>query len=69
MCSLDGADAGGLGADGACYRKWGWPVSLHGDQVRLSLYCEASALTTIPRLLGIEVTEILTCSGPTRCTG
>ena len=41
------------------YRVWGWPVTLHGDQVWLSLDPEASALAIPVRLL-TEVWRILT---------
>ncbi len=57
----DGVGAG-LAAGGACYQQWGWPVILHRDQVRLSLYREASALA-IPVPLGAAVIEILARRG------
>jgi hypothetical protein len=61
-----GADAAGLAAGGAAYQGWGWPVTLHRDQVRLSLHCDVSAWA-LPVPLGTEVTEILTrrrCAPP-----
>ncbi len=57
--SPDGVDAEGLGAGGACYQQWDWPVIVHRGQVRLSLSREVSALA-IPVALGTEVTQILT---------
>ncbi len=51
-----------LAAGGAAYREWGWPVTVHRDQTRLSLHHEVSALT-IPVLLGTEVTKILARRG------
>jgi hypothetical protein len=53
----DGADSAGPTVGGVCYQRWGWPVTLHRDQVRLSLHRGVSALA-IP--LGTEVIEILT---------
>ena len=50
----------------ANYQAWNWPVIRHGDQVRLILNCETSAIA-VPAELGIEVTEILTarrCAPP-----
>ncbi len=61
----DGPGAG-LAAGGGCYQQWGWPVILHRDQVRLSLYRDVSALV-IPIPLATEVTQILTqrrCAPP-----
>ncbi len=55
--SPDPAD-GGLAAGEIAYQQWGWPVSVHRDQVRLSLHREASALA-LPTPLGTEVTQIL----------
>jgi hypothetical protein len=60
------ADAAGLAAGGVAYQGWGWPVTLHRDQVRLSLHHDVSA-RAIPVPLGTEVTEILTrrrCAPP-----
>jgi hypothetical protein len=62
----ESADAAGLAAGGIAYQEWGWPVTLHRDQVRLSLCRDVSALA-IPVPLGTEVTEILTqrrCAPP-----
>ncbi len=60
------ADAVALAAGGACYQQWGWPVTLHRDQVQLNLHREVSALAIrVP--LCTEVTEILTrrrCAPP-----
>lgn len=47
-----------LAARGACYQEWGWPVTLHRDQVRLSLHHEVSALA-LPVPLCSQVTEVL----------
>lgn len=61
-----GADAAGLAAGGVVYQGWGWPVTLHHDQVRMSLHRDVSA-RAIPVPLGTEVTEILTrrrCAPP-----
>jgi hypothetical protein len=55
----DGGHAAGLAADGVCYQQWGWPVTLHRDQVRLSLHRDVSAVA-IPILLCSQVTEVLT---------
>jgi hypothetical protein len=60
--SQDHADAPGRGAGGACYQDWGWPVTRHRDQIRLSLYGDVSALA-IPVLLSIAVTKTLTARG------
>ena len=57
--SPDGVDAEALGAGGAWYQQWDWPVIVHRGQVRLSRSREASALA-IPVTLGTEVTQILT---------
>ncbi len=62
----DGADTARLATGGAALQEWGWPVTLHRDQVRLSLHREVSALT-IPIPLCTKVTEILTrrrCAPP-----
>jgi len=59
---MDGPETAGnagLAAGGACYQEWGWPVTLHRDQVRLSLHHEVSALA-IPVPLCTEVTDVLT---------
>jgi hypothetical protein len=53
------AGVAGLAAGGAHYQGWGWPVVLHRDQVRLSLYRDVSALA-IPIPLCTEVIEIIT---------
>jgi hypothetical protein len=45
--------------NGAIYQAWGWPVTQHRDQIRLSLDCDVSAIA-IPILLSTEVTQILT---------
>jgi hypothetical protein len=45
--------------NGIAYHAWGWPVSQHRDQIRLSLDCDVSAIE-IPILLSAEVTQILT---------
>ncbi len=53
-------------AGGVAYQEWGWPVTLHRDQARLSLHHEVSALA-IPVPLDTEVTDILTrrrCAPP-----
>jgi hypothetical protein len=62
----ESADAVGCGTGGVAYQGWGWPVTLHRDQVRLSLDREVSALA-IPVPLAIEATRILAtrgCSAP-----
>ncbi|MGH3815672.1 MAG: hypothetical protein ACRDUV_25000 [Pseudonocardiaceae bacterium] len=62
----ESADAVGRGAGGVAYQEWDWPVTLHRDQVRLSLDGEVSALA-IPVPLAIEATRILGargCSAP-----
>nr|ASV46838.1 hypothetical protein [uncultured bacterium] len=53
---MDGPDTAGnagLAVGGACYQEWGWPVTLHRDQVRLSLHHDVSALAipfrSVPR--------------------
>jgi hypothetical protein len=65
---LEGPDTAGVAglATGraSCYREWGWPVTLHRDQVQLSLHHDVSALA-IPVQLCTEVTEVLTRR---RCT-
>jgi hypothetical protein len=55
----DTPGAAGLAAGGACYQEWGWPVTLHRDQVQLSLHHDVSAIA-IPVQLCAEVTEVLT---------
>ncbi|MGH3793561.1 MAG: hypothetical protein ACRDSP_01590 [Pseudonocardiaceae bacterium] len=40
------------------YRAWGWPVTQHGNQVRLSVDGDVVALL-VPSLLAAEVTAIL----------
>ena len=65
--SPDGVDAEALGAGGACYQQWDWPVIVHRGQVRLSRSREVSALA-IPVALGTEVTQIFTQRrAPRRC--
>jgi hypothetical protein len=59
-----GADAAGLAAGGVAYQGWGWPVTLHRDQVQLNLHRGVSA-RAIPLPLATEATEILTRR---RCT-
>ncbi|MGH3781281.1 MAG: hypothetical protein ACRDRO_11825 [Pseudonocardiaceae bacterium] len=49
-----GAELPGAGA----HRAWGWPVTQHHDQIRLSLRCDVSAIA-IPILLSTEVTQLL----------
>ncbi len=47
---LDGADAGGLAVGGVCHQQWGWPVTVHRDQVRLSLHRDVDgARLNLPR--------------------
>jgi hypothetical protein len=56
----DTAGVAGLATGGAsCYRDWGWPVTLHRDQVQLSLHHDVSALA-IPVQLCTAVMEVLT---------
>jgi hypothetical protein len=55
----DYAGAAGLAAGGVCYPAWGWPVTVHRDQVRLSLHRDGSALA-VPIPLCTEVTQVLT---------
>ncbi|MGH3888553.1 MAG: hypothetical protein ACRDSZ_18670 [Pseudonocardiaceae bacterium] len=60
------ADAAGLTAGEIAYQEWGWPVTRHRDQVRLSLHRDVSALV-IPIPLSTEIREILTqrrCAPP-----
>lgn len=52
------SDAGPRAA-AAVYQRWGWPVTVRRDQVRLNLEPDTVALI-IPALLAAEVTEILT---------
>jgi len=59
-----GTDDAGLAAGGAAYQGWGWPVTLHRDQVRLSLDRDVSA-RALPVPLATVATEILTRR---RCT-
>ena len=59
MPGSDTAGAAEWAAGGACYQGWGWPVTLHRDQVRLSLHHDVSALA-IPVQLCLEVMEVLT---------
>jgi hypothetical protein len=62
----DSAGAAGWAAGGAYYQGWGWPVTLHREQVQLSLHDDVSALA-IPVWLCTEVTEVLTrrrCAPP-----
>lgn len=60
----DSGDTVGLAADGATCQEWGWPVTLHKDQVHLSLEHHVSAVA-IPAPLCAEVLTILTRR---RCT-
>lgn len=59
---MDGPDPRGSGGAGqldlATYQAWGWPVTQCGDQIRLSLECEASAIA-IPIRLSTELIQIL----------
>lgn len=57
--NLDDADITELAAGGVAFQEWGWPVTCHRDQTRLSLHHDVSALT-IPIPLCTKVTEILT---------
>jgi hypothetical protein len=41
------------------YREWGWPVTQHRDQIRLSLHRDASAIA-IPIPISAGVTQVLT---------
>lgn len=59
MGGPDDADAVVLAVDGTCYQQWGWPVTLHLDQVRLNLDRDVSALA-VPIPLSVAVTRILT---------
>lgn len=43
---------------GVDYQAWGWPVTQHRDQIRLSLDGDVSAIA-IPILLSTELTQIL----------
>ena len=64
--SKSDVDAAGLAAGGVAYHGWGWPVTLHRDQVQLSLHRDVSA-RAIPVPLATEVTEMLTrrrCAPP-----
>ncbi|MGH3754276.1 MAG: hypothetical protein ACRDRP_16585 [Pseudonocardiaceae bacterium] len=45
-------------AAAGCYRLWGWPVTLRGDQVWLSLEPDIVALI-IPMVLAAQVTTVL----------
>ncbi|MGH3882699.1 MAG: hypothetical protein ACRDRY_11565 [Pseudonocardiaceae bacterium] len=49
----------GLLTAAVCYRMWGWPVTLRGDQVWLNLEPDTVALI-IPVLLATQVIPILT---------
>jgi hypothetical protein len=53
------ADAAGLAGGGACYPHWGWPVTVHRDQVQLSVHRDVSALA-IPIPLCTQIIQILT---------
>lgn len=55
---LDRADPARPVSSGVTYQQWGWPVTLHRDQVRLSLDRGVSALM-IPIGLGAEVIPVL----------
>ncbi|MGH3571821.1 MAG: hypothetical protein ACRDUW_08335, partial [Pseudonocardiaceae bacterium] len=54
---ITSSDAGPLAA-AVAYRVWGWPVTLRGDQVWLSLEPDTVALV-VPVLLAEQVTAIL----------
>lgn len=51
-------DAGGPAVGVACYQQWDWPVTLHRDQVQLSLHRDVSAVA-IPIPLCTEITTVL----------
>ncbi|PZS37079.1 MAG: hypothetical protein DLM62_20980 [Pseudonocardiales bacterium] len=55
--SCESGDAGQVGV--ATYEAWGWPITQHCDQIRLSLDCEVSAIA-VPIPLSIELIHILT---------
>jgi hypothetical protein len=57
--SPDHADPPGTGPTGPIYQEWGWPVTLHQDEVRLSLGHTVSAVM-IPARLGVGVIPVLT---------
>jgi hypothetical protein len=56
------AEGAGLAAGGLAYHGWGWPVTVHGDQIGLSLCREVSAWA-MPVPLCTDVTRILTDRG------
>jgi hypothetical protein len=58
MDGPDNAATAGLAIGGVCYQQWDWPVTVHRDQVRLSLDRDVSALA-IPIPLCTEVTNVL----------
>jgi hypothetical protein len=58
LAGPDSGHAAELAVGGACYQRWGWPVTVLRDQVRLSLCREVSAVA-IPTPLCTEVTEVL----------
>lgn len=55
----DHADPARAAPTGITYRQWGWPVTLHQSQVRLSLGDTVSAVM-IPARLGIGIIPVLT---------
>lgn len=59
VVGLDSVDASALVASGLAYREWGWPVTRHRAEMRLSLHSTVSALA-IPTAVSAEVTQILT---------
>ncbi|HET9253917.1 MAG TPA: hypothetical protein VFO16_01790 [Pseudonocardiaceae bacterium] len=56
--ALDPPDTVEPPLNGLTYQQWGWPVTVHNGQVRLSLDHDVSALM-IPSPLGSRVTSIL----------
>jgi hypothetical protein len=64
----DDADAVGLPAGGAGYQEWGWPVVLHRNQVRLSLYREVSALAIQSRCASRSQTSSPNDDARRRCS-
>ena len=62
-----GADAAGLAAGGAAYQGWGWPVTLHRDQVRVSLHCNVSARAIQSRSLPRSQKSSPGDAAPRRC--
>jgi hypothetical protein len=64
----DTAGAADWAAGGVCYQRWGWPVRLHRDQVRLSLHRDRDvSAVAIPLSLCSRVVAVLTrrwCAPP-----